>query len=462
MYRRYHIPTAPAPSRRPWARVDVLRDLSRCLNCGTCIDSCLYGTHGRQAGDPRYMEEPASHLCRVCFRCVQECPVGALSLRRNKDFMEAGNGLFTPEILRTLSNEAEAGKIPVTGSAFRGPWGGQGFDGMWTDMSEIVRPTRDGIHGREYISTSVDIGARPTFLDVQAGGPWNPPREVPLPVLLDAASPGTPPLGALASIAGAARVLETYAILPVRSMEEIGGDHIAHAILRLEDGEVTGLEKAAGVEVTYRADDGTDLDGLRRTLPHSIVSLRVPMASYRPEAADLALAAGADLLHLTCDWREVETIDGVNRYISTLKALHGRLVDLGRRDAISVLASGPIAAAEHVPKAILLGADLVAADLALYAVLECVPPNHALHLGRFPEDFPLTEAEWGTQRVANLISAWRDQLLEILGAMGMREVRRLRGDVGRAIFQEEAEREAFGDIRVREAARAPAKEVIVE
>ena len=26
---------------------------------------------------------------------------------------------------------------------------------MWTDMSEIVRPTRDGIHGREYISTSV-------------------------------------------------------------------------------------------------------------------------------------------------------------------------------------------------------------------------------------------------------------------------------------------------------------------
>ena len=25
-------------------------------------------------------------------------------------------------------------------------------------LSEIVRPTRDGIHGREYISTSADIG----------------------------------------------------------------------------------------------------------------------------------------------------------------------------------------------------------------------------------------------------------------------------------------------------------------
>jgi len=57
----------------------------------------------------------------------------------------------------------------------------------------------------------------------------------------------------------------------------------------------------------------------------------------------------------------------------------------------------------------------------------------------------------------NLMNAWRDQLLEILGAMGMREVRRLRGDVGRAIFQDEAEREAFADIKVR----APAKEVTV-
>ena len=37
---------------------------------------------------------------------------------------------------------------------------GAGFDSMWTDMSEIVRPTRDGIHGREYINTSVDLGRK--------------------------------------------------------------------------------------------------------------------------------------------------------------------------------------------------------------------------------------------------------------------------------------------------------------
>ena len=44
------------------------------------------------------------------------------------------------------------------------------------------------------------------------------------------------------------------------------------------------------------------------------------------------------------------------------------------------------------------------------------------------------------------MASWRDQLLEILGAMGLREVRRLRGEIGRAMFQADLEREAFGDI----------------
>jgi hypothetical protein len=33
-----------------------------------------------------------------------------------------------------------------------------------------------------------------------------------------------------------------------------------------------------------------------------------------------------------------------------------------------------------------------------------------------------------------------------LGAMGLREVRRLRGELGRLIFQRDLEREAFGGI----------------
>ncbi len=39
------------------------------------------------------------------------------------------------------------------------------------------------------------------------------------------------------------------------------------------------------------------------------------------------------------------------------------------------------------------------------------------------------------------MAAWRDQLLEVLGAMGLKDIRRLRGETGRAMFLEELEKE---------------------
>jgi len=56
------------------------------------------------------------------------------------------------------------------------------------------------------------------------------------------------------------------------------------------------------------------------------------------------------------------------------------------------------------------------------------------------------DTTYAAQRMVNLMAAWHSQLIEVLGAMGIREVRRLRGEVGRAIFMEDIEREAFGDL----------------
>jgi hypothetical protein len=53
---------------------------------------------------------------------------------------------------------------------------------------------------------------------------------------------------------------------------------------------------------------------------------------------------------------------------------------------------------------------------------------------------------WAVQRLKNLMASWRDQLLEILGAMGIREVRRLRGEMGRAMFMKTLEKDAFAEI----------------
>jgi hypothetical protein len=50
------------------------------------------------------------------------------------------------------------------------------------------------------------------------------------------------------------------------------------------------------------------------------------------------------------------------------------------------------------------------------------------------------------QRLKNMSASWRDQLLEILSAMGIREVRRLRGEVGRAMFMKDLEAETFAGV----------------
>jgi glutamate synthase domain-containing protein 2 len=56
------------------------------------------------------------------------------------------------------------------------------------------------------------------------------------------------------------------------------------------------------------------------------------------------------------------------------------------------------------------------------------------------------DTDWGKQRITNLIGAWHSQLIELMGAMGIREARRLRGEVGRSMWFEDLERDNFGPI----------------
>src|SRR5208337_4486939 len=98
-----------------------------------------------------------------CLRCTTQYPE-FVHVLPNPARVHLGDSYLSPDALDTILYEARSGRVPVKGAGYRGKFGGAGWDGMWTDMSEIVRPTRDGIHGREFISTSVDIGQKPSYL----------------------------------------------------------------------------------------------------------------------------------------------------------------------------------------------------------------------------------------------------------------------------------------------------------
>jgi len=93
---------------------------------------------------------------------------------------------------------------------------------MWTDMSEIVRPTRDGIHGREYISTTIDIGRKVMALEFDNSGALSitPPPivEIPLPILLDMLPWSPPRKGINRALLEAARSLGTFCNYPAERL----------------------------------------------------------------------------------------------------------------------------------------------------------------------------------------------------------------------------------------------------
>ncbi len=80
-------------------------------------------------------------------------------------------------------------------------------------MSEIVRPTRDGIHGREYINTMVELSKRPMRLrfnpDMTMASEEAPILEIPLPVVLQQPDFGVLSKTVLLAMAAAASSIGT-------------------------------------------------------------------------------------------------------------------------------------------------------------------------------------------------------------------------------------------------------------
>jgi hypothetical protein len=179
-----------------------------------------------------------------------------------------------------------------------------------------------------------------------------------------------------------------------------------------------------------------------KDITRAIVIIRVP-AVKDVESTVAALAHnGAEVIHITADYRGQE-IGGKRLLRDIIRAVHLKMVDDGIRDEITLIASGGIAMAEQVPKAMLCGADLTALDIPLLVALGLRIYENPEKTLIWPENLDKLPSALLTQRMVNLMSAWHHQILEMMGAMGIREARRLRGETGRAIFFEEIDRDTF-------------------
>lgn len=360
---------------------------------------------------------------------------------------QRGDDYWTAEIITQTWYMAETGRIPISGAGFGGKFAGPGFEGIWLDMSEIIRPTRDGIHGRETISTQVDLGGGVVRLEFDSAGRLEsqlpPVLQLPLPVIFNPLPVQLPGRGAIQSLASAAARM---GILTVIDPADYAGDIAARMdwlAPRLSSATINQIPadwQPRYLEIEF--DDFSEIialiDATHSRWPQAVISARLPLSTQTAEKAAEWVQAGVPVIHLFADEVGFD-LDG-RLLPEALHEVHTHLIEQALRDRVTLLASGGIAAAEHVAKAIACGADLVAIDFVLQVAWGCALWADGLKGSvRCPVENQEIAPDWGAQRIANLMNAWRDQLLEALGAMGVREVRRLRGEIGRTIWHKSEE-----------------------
>lgn len=452
-YERYHIPIRPAPNAyRVPNKFDVSAKKIRLaamlvheafeyrLNRDVVLSRpCIYGVFSGRLGGFK----PIKEKCVGCMRCVQEYP-HIMTIRTSEAYKKLGDSYWTPEAVFTILYESSTGKIPVKGMGYKGSFGGEGFDGMWTDMSEIVRPTRDGVYGREYISTIVDIGRKPSSLDFETGRGDVKTVQAPIPIIFDE-PPGPTSVDVRLSITKAAERLNTFYISRAHGDPLPDSNHWIPLVESDDDrGRATHYDRKV---VEYNVDKARVGKSLRERNSSAIISARLALGDDVGEKALGLVKDGVDVLHVYADYHGMDYSTKPQHISTSLKSLHQRLVREGVRDNVTLIASGGITLAEHVPKAIICGADLVALDTTLLVALQAEFNGE----GKARDSCMLTprkvDPDWGSQRVVNLIASWHDQLIELLSAMGMRDVRRLRGDIGRSMLDSDLKEQAFEGIQ---------------
>ena len=463
MPEKYHVKTSYVPPRLPRiGRYGVVDWREDCAGCHNCVKkACVYNKYREENTFIHDLDDVHTlyYECMGCFSCIQSCTKNLLMISVNSEYTRLGNSYWTPQIFSTLWLEAETGKVPVSGAGYRGRFSGHGFDSMWTDMSEIVRPTRDGIHGREYISTSVDIGSKPFFLSFEQQAlttPIPPIISLPFPVIFDMPSqrhtlPRLEPF-----VLETAKQTGLIAIIDSRNWASIEVenkmDYLDHLAFYLEsDGPQISHDLLKQTRLVELPDDKTVLERVRhlkKNFPHLVVAVRIPLDENGSKRVEILSQAGIDTFHLVADLNGNELNAKSPRFIKDIiREIHGKLIKNEKRDEVTLIAGGGIALAEHVAKAIICGADLVSINIPLMIAMEC----HLCESCK-PGDFcpaqldKKIELSYGAGRMINMMGAWYWQMVELMGAMGMREARRLRGDVGRAMFNDELEEEIYAPI----------------
>ena len=467
---------------------EVIRNDSRCIRCRVCQRQCANEVHSYDAdGDIMLADESK---CVNCQRCVSLCPTRALKIVKS-DCVLRENANWQNDTIREIYKQANTGGVLLSSMGNPKPMPVY-WDRILINASQVtnppIDPLREPMETRTFLGKKPDHIERDEKGRIKTN--LTPQLELTMPVMFSAMSYGSISYNAHASLARAAEKLGILYNTGEGGLHEDFYKYGKNTVVQVASGRFGVHEDylEAGAAIEIKMGQGAK-PGIGGHLPGAKIVGDVSRTRMIPEGSDAISPAPHHDIYSIEDLRQLvfslkEATDYTKPVIVKVAAVHNiaaiasgiarsgadiiaidgfrggtgaaptrirdnvgipielalasvdkRLRDEGIRGSVSLVVGGSIRSAADVVKAVALGADAcyiaTAAVLALGCHLCRTCQTGKCNWGiatQRPELVKRLNPNVGCERLVNLMTAWRHEIMELMGGMGINSIEALKGN----------------------------------
>ncbi len=485
---------------------EVSRNKDRCIVCRVCERQCANEVH--KYDEERNMMICDDSKCVNCQRCVSLCPTRALKIVKSDNVFKE-NTNWSGQIIKEIYRQADNGGVLLSsmGNPKEYP---VYFDKMLINASQVTNPSidplREPMETRVYLGKKPEKIERDEKGNLVINQPPN--LELSVPIMFSAMSYGSISYNAHECLARASQELGILYNTGEGGLHKDFYKYGPNTIVQVASGRF-GVHKDylnAGAAIEIKMGQGAK-PGIGGHLPGEKIVNDVSRARMIPEGSDAISPAPhhdiysiEDLRQLVYSLKEATNYQkpvivkiaavhnvaaiasGIARSGADIIAIDGfrggtgaaptrirdsvgipielalasvdtRLRAEGIRGNVSIVVGGSIRNSADVVKAIALGADAVYIATSALLALGC-HLCRSCQLGRCnwgiatqrPELVKRLNPDIGKQRLVNLVNAWKHEIMEMMGGMGINSIEALRGNrlMLRGVDMTEKELEILG------------------
>ncbi len=485
---------------------EVIRNFDKCTTCRICEHQCANEVHKYLEDAQKMICDDAK--CVNCQRCVSLCPTRALKIVKSDNTYKENNN-WSAKTINEIYRQASTGGVLLSsmGNPENYP---SYFDRILLNASQVTNPSIDPLREPMETKVFLGAKPRHITRDASGQLKNNLPPQLSLsmPVMFSAMSYGSISYNAHESLARAAEELGILYNTGEGGLHEDFYQYGNNTIVQVASGRfgvhTEYLNSSAAIEI--KMGQGAK-PGIGGHLPGSKIVGDVSKTRMIPEGSDAISPAPHHDIYSIEDLRQLvyslkEATDYKKPVIVKIAAVHNitaiasgiarsgadiiaidgfrggtgaaptrirdhvgiplelalasvdqRLRDEGVRDHVSLVVGGSIRSSADIVKAIALGADSVYIASAALIALGC-HLCRSCHAGKcnwgiatqVPELVNRLNPDLGYQRLVQLMTAWRHEIKEMMGGMGINSIESLKGNrlMLRGIGMSEKELEILG------------------